>query len=106
MLANACTDRERRRKPDIALDELPVEPVSSTGDAFDRLQATYQRVWVERLLDRFPSAQAEVIRLRIYGELPFEEVAEAAGCSLAAAKARFRYGIVRLRKEIEDGEIA
>jgi RNA polymerase sigma-70 factor (ECF subfamily) len=100
MVANGCTDRHRRRRCTSALDELPEEPSQRGDDAFDLLRVAHRQRWIEGLFNHLPSEQAEVVRLRIYGELPFEAVAEAVGCSLAAAKARFRYGIRRLRQEI------
>jgi RNA polymerase sigma-70 factor (ECF subfamily) len=52
---------------------------------------------IERLLTRLPSRQAEAIRLRVFGCLPFATIAEAVGVSLPTIKSRFRYGVERLR---------
>jgi RNA polymerase sigma-70 factor (ECF subfamily) len=42
-----------------------------------------------------------VIRLRIYGDLPFEAVAQSLGCAVPTVKSRFRYGIQKLRRILE-----
>jgi RNA polymerase sigma-70 factor (ECF subfamily) len=53
------------------------------------------------LLDQLPSAQAEVIRLRLYGELPLQEVAATVGCPLPTVKSRLRLGLQKLRSAID-----
>jgi RNA polymerase sigma-70 factor (ECF subfamily) len=60
---------------------------------------------IEHVLSQIPVAEADVIRLRIYGELPFEGVAAAVGCPLATAKSRFRYGIDKLRRLLDHDEV-
>ena len=95
MVANRCNDAlrsrrraEQRRNPsdpaDLAAREGPESPV-------DRLDE------IERLLTRLPQRQAEAIRLRVFGCLPFAAIAEAVGVSLPTIKSRFRYGVERLR---------
>jgi RNA polymerase sigma-70 factor, ECF subfamily len=93
MVANRCTDvlRKRRRSADIPAEVCATE----TEDSASRLRR------MEALLSRLPSRQAEAIRLRIFGELPFEAVAQAAGCSVPTVKSRFRYGIQKLRKALK-----
>ena len=94
MVANRSTDllRKRRHSVDLPAD-LPFEPAPP--------EPVQHRRWIEKLLDRLPSRQAEVIRLRIYGELPFEAVARSVGCSVPTVKSRFRYGIQKLRKVLD-----
>jgi DNA-directed RNA polymerase specialized sigma24 family protein len=42
-----------------------------------------------------------VIRLRFYGDLPFDAVARSVGCSVPTVKSRFRYGIQKIRKLLD-----
>ena len=51
---------------------------------------------LESLLARLPEAQADALRLRFFGELKFQEIADAMGCSLATAKNRVRWGLTTL----------
>lgn len=95
MVANRCTDilrqrqrAERRRDPSDPAD-LAGRP--GAEPAVDRLEE------IERLLVRLPRRQAEAIRLRVFGCLPFAAIAEAVGVSLPTIKSRFRYGVERLR---------
>jgi RNA polymerase sigma-70 factor (ECF subfamily) len=92
MVANRSTDLLRARKR--IVDSPPGEaPVFASAD--ERHSA------IERLLDRLPARQAAVIRLRIYGDLPFDAVARSVGCSVPTVKSRFRYGIQKLRRLLE-----
>lgn len=53
-------------------------------------------------LARLPEAQADALRLRFFGELKFQEIADATGCSLATAKNRVRFGLVALANLIRE----
>jgi RNA polymerase sigma-70 factor (ECF subfamily) len=95
MVANRCTDvlrrrqrAERRRDP---CDPADLAASTVSPAAADRLDE------IERLLTRLPERQAEAIRLRVFGCLPFAAIAEAVGVSLPTIKSRFRYGVERLR---------
>ena len=95
MVANRCTDvlrqrqrAERRRDPS---DPADLAACPGPDPAVDRLDD------IERLLGRLPERQAEAIRLRVFGCLPFAAIAEAVGVSLPTIKSRFRYGVERLR---------
>jgi RNA polymerase sigma-70 factor (ECF subfamily) len=92
MVANRSTDLLRKRKhtADGPLGDAPAAPVADDPHA-----------GIERLLDRLPARQAAVIRLRIYGDLPFDAVARSIGCSVPTVKSRFRYGIQKLRRLLE-----
>jgi RNA polymerase sigma-70 factor (ECF subfamily) len=95
MVANRCTDvlRRRRRAEQRRDYSDPADLPARTGPQppADRLDE------IERLLSRLPERQAEAIRLRVFGSLPFAAIAEAVGVSLPTIKSRFRYGVERLR---------
>jgi len=102
MTSNACTDVLRRRQRGAQIvpfagaghEQLadPQENVAQT------LQATEAALRAERLLQRLPAAQAEAIRLRIYGDLTLDEVAKTTGCSINTVCSRLRYGFEKLRR--------
>lgn len=52
---------------------------------------------INKLLTLIPREQSEVIRLRMHSGLSFQEIADVMACPLPTAKARFRYGIEKLR---------
>jgi RNA polymerase sigma-70 factor (ECF subfamily) len=93
MVANRATDVLRKRR---RFTEAPHRTASvSERTALDR------DFWIASLLDRLPPPQADVIRLRFYGELPFADVARSVGCSVPTVKSRFRYGLEKLRTLLE-----
>jgi RNA polymerase sigma-70 factor (ECF subfamily) len=53
---------------------------------------------LERLLDRLPESQADAMRLRFFGDLKFQEIADVLQCSLGTAKNRVRAGLLQLAK--------
>lgn len=61
---------------------------------------------VAALLDQLPEADADALRLRFYGELKFEEIAEAMNSSVSGAKQRVRRGLQALAERLreESGE--
>ncbi len=51
---------------------------------------------LEQLLTRLSAAQADALRLRFFGEMKFQEIADTLGCSLLTAKNRVKWGLLRL----------
>lgn len=90
MVANRTIDVLRKRRHSAPLPDVVEAPEAEGRDP-----------WVEHLLDRLPEPQAEVVRLRVYGELPFDDVARALGCPVPTVKSRFRYGLEKLRTLVE-----
>ena len=67
-----------------------------------------QHELLHALLDELPEAEADALRLRFFGGLKFEEIAEAMQSSLSGAKVRVRKGLQRLadriRRQTEQGD--
>ena len=57
------------------------------------------------LILRLPEEQQEIIRLRLYEDLSFKEIAESTGMSINTALGRMRYAIINLRKMIHQKQI-
>ena len=53
---------------------------------------------ITQLLEDIPEEQAEIIRLRIYGNNSFADVAEILSLPLPTVKSRFLYGLEKIRK--------
>ena len=51
---------------------------------------------------RLPIEQREILVLKIYDELTFEEIAQTIGISINTAASRYRYGIDRLKRALEE----
>jgi len=52
-------------------------------------------------LQELPVEQREVIVLKLWGDLTFQQIAETTGAPLNTVAARYRYGLAKLRAEFE-----
>ena len=59
---------------------------------------------VTMVLATLPDEQAEVIRLRIYAEKSFVEIAAILALPLSTVKSRFIYGLKKMRMKIDRNE--
>ena len=57
------------------------------------------------LISRIPKEQQEVVYMRIFEEMSFEEIADFQEINLNTALARMRYGLINLRKIITSDQI-
>jgi len=53
------------------------------------------------LIEQLPEEQKSVLKMRIYDEIPFKEIAEKQNISINTALGRMRYAILNLRKMIQ-----
>ncbi|MSR57413.1 MAG: RNA polymerase sigma factor [Planctomycetaceae bacterium] len=71
------------------------EPMSADGGLVRVLQ-TERRELLHKGLLKLPEPQADALRLRFLGELPFAEIALTMNSSVSAAKQRVKYGLQAL----------
>ncbi|MFT4062067.1 MAG: sigma-70 family RNA polymerase sigma factor [Edaphocola sp.] len=57
---------------------------------------------VQQMIDLLPAEQREVVIMRIYGELSFKEIADLTGVSINTALGRMRYGLINMRRMINE----
>jgi RNA polymerase sigma-70 factor (ECF subfamily) len=94
-LANVCTkwqtnaNRIKTVPLDTRVDVADTAPDKQNEDDYKR---------IARLLTEIPDEQAEVIRLRIYGDNSFAQVSEILSLPLPTVKSRFLYGLEKLRR--------
>ncbi|MBP3830757.1 MAG: RNA polymerase sigma factor [Bacteroidaceae bacterium] len=96
-LSNLCSSRltASGKLRTIALDaRLDLADIPSENN-----EADYQRI--AQLLMEIPEEQAEVIRLRIYGNNSFADVAEILSLPLPTVKSRFLYGLEKIRRAMK-----
>ena len=60
---------------------------------------------LQNLITELPEDQMEVLKMRLYRDMSFKEIAELTGVSINTALGRMRYAIINLRKMIEDNQI-
>ncbi|MFZ4105729.1 RNA polymerase sigma factor [Flavobacterium sp.] len=60
---------------------------------------------LQKIIQELPDDQKEVLLMRIYQDLSFNEIAELTGVSINTALGRMRYALMNLRKIIEKNNI-
>jgi RNA polymerase sigma-70 factor (ECF subfamily) len=61
---------------------------------------------IKRLIDELPESQKEVLVMRFYVEMSFQEIAEKTGVSINTALGRMRYALIHLRKKMKQLNVA
>jgi RNA polymerase sigma-70 factor (ECF subfamily) len=61
---------------------------------------------VRILLEELPEDQKMVIKMRIYQDMSFKEISENTNVSINTALGRMRYGLINLRKMIDNHNIS
>lgn len=96
-VANLCISR-LRESAHVRL--VPIEVRPDVADEAEDIEQELQQV--SYLLSTIPDAQAEVIRLRYYGDKSFKEIAEILDIPITTAKSRFVYGLEKIRQGMRD----
>jgi RNA polymerase sigma-70 factor, ECF subfamily len=63
-----------------------------------RLEGVETERELREAMRALPDAQADALRLRFFGGLRFDDIAQALGCSLRTAKYRVKEGLIRLQQ--------
>jgi RNA polymerase sigma-70 factor (ECF subfamily) len=83
----------RRRREPVELEGGNMIAPAGSGPADPEEQAM-----VEQALRRLPPDQREVIHMKIYEQLTFQEIADQLGESINTIAGRYRYGLAKLRQ--------
>lgn len=60
---------------------------------------------VQKIIEKLPEDQKEVVMMRIYQDLSFKEISDLTGVSINTALGRMRYALQNMRKVIEKNKI-
>jgi RNA polymerase sigma-70 factor (ECF subfamily) len=101
--------RKEKRSPMITLEDGSnvFNTLSFAEDSAESLQIredTHTRL--RELIQTLPQAQREVLMMRHYADMSFQEIAEATGVSINTALGRMRYALINLRKKMLNSTIA
>jgi RNA polymerase sigma-70 factor (ECF subfamily) len=55
---------------------------------------------LKEMIQKLPEQQKEVLLMRHYADMSFQEIAEATGVSINTALGRMRYALINLRKQM------
>lgn len=61
---------------------------------------------LRQLIQELPEAQKEVLIMRHYMQMSFQEIADSTGVSINTALGRMRYALINLRKKMQQTSIA
>jgi RNA polymerase sigma factor (sigma-70 family) len=101
--------RKEKRSPMITLEDGSnvFNALSFAEDSVESQQIkedTHARL--RELIQTLPQAQREVLMMRHYADMSFQEIAEATGVSINTALGRMRYALINLRKKMLNSTIA
>ena len=68
----------------------------------DSLIDTQIKCDLNTLMLELPQNQLEVLRMRLYQDMSFKEIAERTNVSINTSLGRMRYGLINLRKLIDE----
>lgn len=71
----------------------------------DRMISEQIETDVRRMVDRLPDEQREVVMMRYYSGLSFQEIADQTEVSINTALGRMRYALINLRKMIKENDL-
>lgn len=108
---NLAIDHFRRSKryPTIVLEDgSPVfNSLEFVEDNFETMQMREDtNTMLKRFIKALPDTQREVLIMRHYMEMSFQEIADATGVSINTALGRMRYALINLRKQMDKHHIA
>lgn len=97
----AAFDLARREDRRTAREERHFDGAAETATTFQiSLEDDERRAAIEEAMQRIPAEQREVLVLKIWGELTFDQIARELNLSPNTAASRYRYALAALRREL------
>ena len=96
--------RKAKRYPTILLEDGSnvFNSLSFAEDSSEEQRIKEETIaWVRNLIDELPEAQKEVVIMRHYLDMSFQEIAEQTGVSINTALGRMRYALNHIRKKMK-----
>jgi RNA polymerase sigma-70 factor (ECF subfamily) len=95
---NHYRSKDRQRLEEVEVESLPLVAEENFELAVET--AEQQRL-LRQAVDRLPSKQRMTVRLRLYQECTFVEIAEIMTASVGTAKAHYHQAVITLRKMLK-----
>jgi len=100
--------RKTNRMPSFKnTDEFDIFSVLGDGNLNAEKQMIQEQIYndVRELVKELPEEQKEVLVMRLYKNMSFNEISENTGVSINTALGRMRYALINMRKLIEKHKI-
>ncbi len=95
--------RRNKRYPTIVMDE-GMNIFNSLNFAEDSTESVQikgeNEALIRSLIQKLPESQREVVLMRHFSDMSFQEIADSTGVSINTALGRMRYALINLRKEL------
>jgi RNA polymerase sigma factor (sigma-70 family) len=101
--------RRNKRYPTIVLEDGSnvFNSLNFSEDSMESVRIKNEtHTLLREMIQTLPESQREVLMMRHYSEMSFQEIAEATGVSINTALGRMRYALINLRKKFEKENIA
>lgn len=101
--------RKSKRYPTIVMEDGSnvFNTMDFAEDSMEEIQIKNDtHALLKKLIQELPDAQKEVLIMRHYMQMSFQEIAETTGVSINTALGRMRYALINLRKKMEKTNIA
>jgi RNA polymerase sigma factor (sigma-70 family) len=95
--------RRTKRYPTIVMDEGMniFDTLQFSEDSYETVQIKAENEnLIHSLIQKLPESQREVVMMRHFSDMSFQEIADATGVSINTALGRMRYALINLRKEL------
>ena len=109
---NIIMDRYRMQRSERIVEPNAENDLSNLGGqevmvSNREMQMVHHQIMkdVRHMMDSLPSAQREVVYMRMYQDLSFKEIAEITGVSINTALGRMRYALLNLRRMAKQHDI-
>src|SRR4030095_2669469 len=93
-------EHRRRHLPVESLSEIEPVPVSESAE----LDEAVQRGKLQRCLNLIATEQREVLVLRFFEELSYEDIARVTDTSVGTVRSRIHYGKAALKKALKENQ--
>lgn len=103
---NMAIDHFRRNKryPTIVLEDgsSVFNSLSFSEESTESIQMREEsHVAVRKMIELLPEEQKQVLIMRHYNDMSFQEIADATGVSINTALGRMRYALINMRKKLQ-----
>lgn len=101
--------RKHKRNPVIVMEDgsAVFNDLDFSENSFEDAQIKLDlNATIRSMVEALPETQKEVLKMRHFAEMSFQEIADQTGVSINTALGRMRYALINLRKQFKEQEIA
>lgn len=101
--------RKHKRNPVIVMEDgsAVFNELDFSENSFEDAQIKLDlNATIRSMVEALPETQKEVLKMRHFAEMSFQEIADQTGVSINTALGRMRYALINLRKQFKEQEIA